>query len=111
LFYPENQDLARRCQELVDDIVNIQSSVAGKQSDNNTMDADLTKLVNQVMTAHGYKSYTDLQNAVLASLTPDQRQKIEDSMKAAQKLNNGLDITFQVCMLLTTTAAVIGLGE
>jgi len=110
LFYLENQSIAQRCVELDDDIVNMQSSINGKFDDNAQMSQDLKDLVNQVMAARGYKTYDDLQQDVFKSLTPDERQQIEATLAKFKEINDALDITFQVCLLITTAAGVVGLG-
>lgn len=110
LFFPENQDIARRCVELDDDIVNMQSTINGKFDDNAVVSNDLKTLVNDVMKAHNYKTYDELQAAVLASLTPEERKKIQATLDKFKELNEALDITFQVCMLITAVAGVVGLG-
>lgn len=102
--------LARRCQEMVDDIVNMQSTVQSKFDDDATVAADLKNLVNNVMKAHGFHTYDELEAAVLKSLTPDQRAKIEKTINDAKKVNNALDITFQVCLLVTAVTGTVGLS-
>lgn len=108
IFYPENQDIAKRCTELSDDIVNMQTSLNGRFDDNAIVSDDLHKLVNEVMKTYGYKTYDELLKAVLATLPAEQYERIKKQLDEMQKLNNGLDITFQVCILITATAGVAG---
>lgn len=95
----------------MDDVVNMQTSVNGKFDDNTVVSNDLHNLVNDIMAAHGYKTYDDIKDAMLKQLPEDKRKEIEDMLNKQANIMKGLDITFQVCMLITATAGVVGLGE
>jgi len=89
----------------------MQRTLTAKFDDNETISNELRTLVNDIMTKHGYKSFDELMEKVMSTFPKDEQDRIRKVLQNMKDLNNGLDITFQVCMLITATTGVVGVGK
>jgi len=105
LFYPDNRDRARRCQELIDDISGFLSSIREVEDQLRQKDEQYLPTIDAIMKKEGLKTFEELKQKAFSYMTDQQKATYEKMIKDAEDARILSDKIFGASML---TVAIIG---
>lgn len=111
IFYPDNENRARRVQELVDDISNLQQTVINQANNLDNQDKIFRPTLNKMLSDLGLTTFDQLVEKVKNSLPDDQKAKYQELIDNSKNADGTYDDAMLVLSIIIGSAgAVILIG-
>eukprot|EP01129_Flabellula_baltica_P004103 TRINITY_DN13_c0_g2_i2.p1 TRINITY_DN13_c0_g2~~TRINITY_DN13_c0_g2_i2.p1 ORF type:complete len:332 (+),score=92.31 TRINITY_DN13_c0_g2_i2:51-998(+) len=109
LFYPDNQNRARRCQQLLDDSTNFQQNITEDSQSLDEKDKNMRSSIDTIMAEQGLETFDELKEKAFSFMDDAQRQAYQDLIDQAKSEGKLSEQMFGASLLVVAVTGSIGL--
>ncbi|KAG2014121.1 hypothetical protein CC2G_010964 [Coprinopsis cinerea AmutBmut pab1-1] len=110
-LYPDNENRARRLQQLIDSMVNMQTDIKHVAEEMDKLDKRMRPTIDKLLHDNHMNGIDDLIKKAMEKMTPEEKKQFEAMIAAAKKFDTGIDITYFIGGLLFLPEGLVLSGK